>query len=244
MKTTIKNKFSLSLPFILFFFFLLPNQHSFASDFSKSSLHTENPLPSVFHYIFSSVSKTPVLEGKIIVIDPGHGGRFSGAEENGLSEEELNLDVSLKLKKILLDKGANVYLTRESDVACDTSSYENDLNCRPLLASKANADLFLSIHANSFSNPNASGLETFYLNEKDSMLSSYLLDSLSQSTELKKRFSKKVSYQVLRASTVPSVLIEMGYLTSPNDSFLLKQNEFRERVAEGISDGLVKYYGN
>lgn len=186
------------------------------------------------------------LQGLLVVVDPGHGGSQKGAVgPSGLREKDVNLDIALRLKQLLLDAGANPVLTREDD------STLADLHTRPLLANQLGAALFISIHCNS--NPGTSklrGTETYFhmQNPVSRSLAACIQRGVTRTAGTKDRGIRSDSirfprsgFAVLRGASVPAVLVEVAYINNPDDEKLLSDPEFRQRVAEGILSGVRLY---
>lgn len=198
------------------------------------------PMPFValdtwVHYVKNEENQEEeALNGKIIILDAGHGGKDNGASANGIKEKNINLPVVLKTAQLLKERGAKVYLTREED---KTLLREE----RYLLAGKVNADIFISIHANS-SSSEVTGLETFYHYDRDKQLANTLQSHLIQETQSKNRGTRYGDYYVLRENTVPSALVEMGFLTNKEESTKLTNDVFHEYIANGIVDGVLDYF--
>lgn len=193
------------------------------------------PLGDWAYLITEEFSKTTQpLTGKIIVLDAGHGGKDNGASVEGLKEKEVNLSVALKAASLLKEKGAEVHVTREGDT---TLSRED----RYLLAGKTGAAIFISIHANS-GDQDVSGLETFYHYKRDEKLAKSLHRQLIDETYTHDRGTKFGDYYVLRENSVPSALIEMGFLTNDKDFMNLSSDTFHELIAKGIVNGVLDYF--
>lgn len=195
-------------------------------------------------------TSTSAIKGKLIVIDPGHGGTDPGAiGVTGLKEKDFNLDVALRLSQLLNRLGAKVVMTRTEDVYIP-------LEERPAVANKLGADVFVSIHANASTNPQANGTTTYYhVNTTDSLpaslskasaqLAECVQQALVQTLQLNDQGSKTdpgKGFVVLRESQVPAILIEAAFLSNKSDEALLKKDDFREKVAEGIMTGLIEYF--
>jgi len=181
------------------------------------------------------------LKGKIVVLDPGHGNKRSGAVRNGIVEKNLNLDIAMKVKVKLENEGATVYLTRSGDTDCERGvSKEKDLSCRPNLAKTKNANLFLSIHANS-GNDSAEGAETYYYKKSDKLLAEHIQKSYIEETKLASRKIKYGDYRVLREGKVPGALIELGFLTNREEAQKMKGENFKEQMADGLYKGIINY---
>ncbi|PGK52519.1 hypothetical protein CN918_32560 [Priestia megaterium] len=189
----------------------------------------------------TSTSKT--LTGKTIVLDPGHGNVRSGAVANGILEKELNYDIAVRTKQLLELMGAKVYLTRVGDTDCRYGVVNSlDLACRAAASNKYGANIFVSIHANSGPST-AYGAETFYYNSKSISLASAIQSSYVNSTGLHSRKYQYANFAVLRGNTVPSVLLETGFITNSSEALKLKSSAFRTKAAQGIVAGIQKYFG-
>lgn len=175
-----------------------------------------------------------------ICLDAGHGGKDPGAVGNGLKEKDIVLDVGNKVTKILEQHNVEVIHTRTTDVFVELSE-------RAQVANKANADVFVSLHCNAFSNPDAQGVEVFsYPNSvKGKELSQSILDSIvKDNLYTKNRGTKTDNFAVLRLSSMPSALVELGFITNAEDAGILrdKQDELAIAVAKGILNLLdIKY---
>ncbi len=193
------------------------------------------------------------LAGKVILIDPGHGGIDAGASANGAVEKEINLAVANFLKKYIEAVGGSVYLTRHTDNNTadpnrdkGVSQKKSDLQMRKSDIEKYKADIFISIHMNKFQQAQYRGAQVFY--DDDSQENRMLAEAIQQSLkDVLKDGNKRVakgtgdSIFVLRNNSVPSALIECGFLSNTDEAELLKTSEYQKSVAEGIYTGIVKY---
>ncbi|MCM3698067.1 N-acetylmuramoyl-L-alanine amidase family protein [Paenibacillus macerans] len=173
-----------------------------------------------------------------VVIDAGHGGKDPGASSiTKKKEKDFNLAVALKVQQLLLEQGPsiNVVMTRESD------TYPT-LQDRVKIAENADADIFISIHANSGS-ATATGVETYYTRSASAGLAKVMHKHLVESSGLPDRKVRTQSLHVTRETTMPAVLLECGYLSNKNDEALLYTEEFQNNVAQGIVDGIIEYLG-
>ncbi|EIT86261.1 N-acetylmuramoyl-L-alanine amidase [Fictibacillus macauensis ZFHKF-1] len=183
------------------------------------------------------------LAGKIIVIDPGHGNQRPGSMGNGLVEKNLNWTVSQKVQAYLNREGAEVILTRDGDSDCEgNGSLDADLRCRADVAKDNHADAFISIHTNSASS-NAMGAESFYYQGTSSSLAEAVLNSYVAETGLIKRRANFGNLAVLRYNTVPSTLLELGFLSNPLEATTMKTAVFQDQAARGIVKGIQVYFG-
>ena len=178
------------------------------------------------------------LSQKTIVLDPGHGGKQTGAIAGGVKEKDLNLLIARQVKVALEEKGARVIMTRTDDS-------ELDLPSRPAVADRVGGDIFISIHCNACGVPDKmSGVETYYHPAQLSSraLAAAIHDAVVKKTGLKDRSIRERSgLAVLRHSRVPAVLLECGYLDNSKDRGLLLSSDFRKKFASAVADGLKAY---
>ncbi|RKD30908.1 hypothetical protein BET03_13175 [Thermohalobacter berrensis] len=207
----------------------------------------------------TSVFKVNSISNKNIVIDPGHGGIDGGTfhRGSGLLEKDVNLDISLKLKKTLNHRKANVILTRDKDISLENKSninasrYRRDLNARKEIINRNNPDVFVSIHVNANpSNLRQRGAIIFYYptSDKGKKLAkeiSYKIDTIIYKNLLKTNSIKTQvlpgDYYILRETSSPGVLIEVGFITNPKDRKLLTNPKFQEEIARAICEGIAEY---
>jgi len=190
----------------------------------------------------------PSIEGKVIVIDAGHGGYDPGAIGiTGLEEKGFNLETALLLKDKLDAVGAKVVLTRDADSFLSLTE-------RVAVANKINADAFVAIHANSSDNNySAKGTATyFYAPSSNSGLYAQLQQRKTLAKTVQDRLVSsagtmdcgvlQANFAVLRETTMPSILVESAFLSNRDDEALLKDSQFRDKIAQGIADGLIEYF--
>ncbi|GMG95830.1 N-acetylmuramoyl-L-alanine amidase family protein [Tepidimicrobium xylanilyticum] len=182
---------------------------------------------------------------RIIVIDPGHGGSDPGAVHNGTKEKDVNLKVSLKLNDRLRELGYNTIMTRDSDISVERKE-------RAMIANYHNADLFISIHSNSYTaSPNVSGIQVLYhahdkakvKKEETVALAKIMLEELVKGTgAADKGIIPRERTVVIRDTEMPSVLIELGFLTNEKEAQLLNDDEYQNILVESIIKGIEKYF--
>lgn len=184
-----------------------------------------------------------VLRGKVIVVDPGHGGSNPGAVANDTRESDNNLAVSLKLRDKLRQAGAKVIMTRDNDrtVAPAGSSLGQELQARVDIAEANNADLFVSIHSNSNPDPSIAGAMTFYPSGKSSELALEVQSALVRETAAVDKGTQPETFYVLRNTSMPSILVEMGFVSNAAEAAKLQSDAYRGRIAQGVFTGIVKY---
>jgi N-acetylmuramoyl-L-alanine amidase len=181
--------------------------------------------------------RLPVPNGKIlVVIDPGHGGKDSGAPGlGGLLEKDVVLPISTKLARILEQNGIQVVLTRDAD-------FFVELQGRVDIAKRVNATLFVSIHANSVDNrSDVNGLEVYYYDSGYGLAETVRQAILQNISTLNNRGTRKARFYVLRKNSMPAILVETGYMTGREDNPRLGSSEYQSRMAEGIATGILNY---
>lgn len=189
------------------------------------------------YFSLSYLSKEMVKPSRVMVIDAGHGGSDPGATANGLVEKEVNLDVSLRVERMLKAKGINVLMIRRTDVFYT-------LDYRAAYGIKNGADAFVSIHANAYT-PGTSGSETFYsasVANDSKQLATFIQNRLYKAMEHNNRGVKEYDYRVLAANPLPAALVELGFLTNDSDAAKLATSTYRERAASAIAEGIEDYY--
>ncbi|MEM8809759.1 MAG: DUF3747 domain-containing protein [Cyanobacteria bacterium P01_G01_bin.38] len=187
--------------------------------------------------IASNPTPRPAPRGQVLVmIDPGHGGRDPGAVGiGGLQEKELNLWISQRVQQRLTDQGIQARMTRSDD-------RELDLQPRVDIAERANATIFVSIHANaiSLSRPDVNGLETYYYSSGIGLARTIHNRVLGQ-TDLRDRGVRRARFYVLRNTSMPAVLVETGFVTGREDVARFRNLSERQQIADAIADGVVDY---
>ncbi len=175
-----------------------------------------------------------LLASKFIVIDPGHGGKDSGAIANGVREANVNLAVGLKIRDKLLATGATVILTRSSDESLA-------LKARVDIAKAADGDIFVSIHANTFSNPETAGAISFYQSGRPNNLAAAIQEALVKESGVINKGVRPENFYVMRENYITASLIEIGFLTNAPEALRLNDDAYQSKVAEGISKGIINY---
>ena len=184
--------------------------------------------------------------GRIIVLDPGHGGSDAGAiGPGGVTEKSVSLAVSLKAQKLLTASGYQVVMTRTTDVdvAAPGVSDATELQARVDKA-PPNAALFISIHCNAFANGHANGIETYHAPGavKGSRLARLLNEELEKFGGLNNRGVKAARFYVMTHSKCPASLIELGFITNPREEKLLASNDYQQKLAQAISNAVNRYF--
>jgi N-acetylmuramoyl-L-alanine amidase len=200
------------------------------------------------------------LDGKTIVIDPGHGGVDGGTGFGEILEKDINLDVSLRLRDLLEKSGAKVIMTRVEDVELgkseriDRSRYMRDLNFRVDTINNSSADIFISIHTNSnINNPSTRGAIAFYYNSNPKNREiAYIFQNVFNTLEFDFQGNKykshhipqKGNYYILRNSKIPGIIIETGFLTNRVDRLLLQRDDYKTYLSYVLYRGVVDYFAS
>lgn len=189
-----------------------------------------------------------VLNEHRIIIDPGHGGIDSGASRNQIIEKEITLAISTKLARCLEKNGAIVTVTRKEDIDFYTKGKggkRNDLLHRIKMIEDSDAEIFISIHCNTFPDTSLSGAQVFY-NPKlaqNKVLGERLQKALREFPPNNKRQAKEDSrILLLNGTTIPGVLIETGYISNPKEALLLIDDQYQEKLVEQISKALAYHF--
>ncbi|WP_060209352.1 N-acetylmuramoyl-L-alanine amidase [Sporosarcina koreensis] len=181
------------------------------------------------------------LKDRIIVIDAGHGGKDPGTLKNNLTEKEIVLKVSKLVEGKLKNAGAKVLTTRSSDAYLT-------LEQRTDYAKKHYAEAFVSIHVNSAGSTSAKGSEVYYDSStnpnatESRLLANKIQENLVKGANMSDRGVKDQRFYVIRNNNVAAVLVELGFITNPDDFKKLSSEQYMELYAEAIYQGLVQYY--
>lgn len=191
------------------------------------------------------------LEGKKICIDAGHGGNDAGAiGPSGVMEKTVTLRVALALQQLLEAEGAEVVMTREEDTEVSPlgkkASAVEELKARCEVANQANTDIFISIHADSFTNPNARGTTGYYYSlgsPNSRRLADLIRKALIEQIKTPSRGTQPCNFYVVRNTDMPATLIELAFISNPDEEKLLNSKEGIQKAAQGILDGIEDYFG-
>lgn len=216
---------------------------------TKTSTETSAKAPAVQKVNVSADAKR-VLKGKIICIDPGHGGtdvgaigRLGGKE---IYEKNITLSIALPLRDMLTSAGAKVVMTRstDKDVYGPWADADPELQARCDVANEAHADAFISIHIDSFSNGNVDGTTAYYnaKSSKDLLLAQMMHQATMSGLAIPDRGVKSNDFYVNVNTTMPSVLMEMGFITNPHRLQMLTSTWGPKTIAKSLFNGLVNYF--
>ena len=188
------------------------------------------------------------LFGKVIYIDPGHGGVDPGSIYKDIYEKDINLSISLKLQEKLIEKGAIVYLTRNGDFDLSVTNTINrkrsDLSRRANAINNSNCDIYLSIHLNAEASGTWRGPQVFYddINENNALIAKILQKNLNNIYKTNRKIKEVNDLYLEKRIKRPGVLLEVGFLSNANDRYLLRQDSFIEKLCETIANGLIDYF--
>ena len=191
--------------------------------------------------VYLKLVKPEAQYDKIVVIDPGHGADASGSVVDGIKEKDLVLAITTRVKRLLDETDIKVYYTRLEDE-------DPDLEKRVALANDVNADLFISLHlAANVEDSTVYGIRTFYnstffIPEFGSADLAYLLEEKVCNQTREEMFGISPGEEdiyLIRNATVPVTLLEMGYLTNRQELILLQKEDYQQKIAQGIVDGIV-----
>ncbi len=218
----------------------------------KSAKDKETEIDEPFKELEDDLNKILTLEGKVICIDPGHGGGDAGAiGPTGVMEKSVTLRVALKLQELLEAEGAQVIMTRRTDKQVswkgDKASAIEELQARCDVANKAKATIFISIHADSFTNHAARGSTGYYYSKTEGNSAKRLADAIRRGVceQLKtpSRGTQPCNFYVVRHTDMAATLIELAFISNAEEEKLLDSDEGIEKAAQGIFDGIEDYFG-
>ncbi len=198
-------------------------------------------------FVDARVKPKKPLSGKIITVDPGHGGRDAGTSYQGLYEKDLNLEISKVLKKVLEKAGAKVYMIRndDSDLSSkwDSAKKRGDLYRRILKIQENKSDLYLSIHINYHYYSSVSGAEVLYhpINPNNLVLAESIMNEFKADLKTDREVIKTNLY-LYSNTRVPGVLIECGFISNPNERYLLQKESYQEKISKAITKGVENYF--
>ncbi|MDR6300876.1 N-acetylmuramoyl-L-alanine amidase family protein [Mesonia maritima] len=187
---------------------------------------------------FSTSKKTTSNEPLKIVIDAGHGGKDLGTTDESILEKNITLKLLQKIKKLHNTKDFELIFTREND---EFISLEE----RVKIANKNNADFVISLHVNASNNKNDNGIEAYTKTNNTeqktiSFVSSLVTELSFNNSPLQKTEMRKANFKILRDSKAPAVLLELGFISNPQNKAYITSEKGQEEVAEAILKSLKK----
>ena len=220
-------------------------------------------LISLFVFVFQVASSKQTVQtvslpvsNKVIVLDAGHGKPDEGAQSsNGTTEAETNLKITLKVQSLLEQSGATVVLTRSDENAIydlDKTTLRqkkiSDIHNRVKIDNESSADIFVSIHLNKISQQQYYGWQCFYKqnDEKSTALAKSLQENLNDSIQKEnKRVSMKLdNVYIIKHVEIPISIVECGFLSNPEEETQLLSDDYQNRLAWGIYNGIMDYFYN
>ncbi|MBE6154722.1 MAG: N-acetylmuramoyl-L-alanine amidase CwlD [Firmicutes bacterium] len=197
-------------------------------------------------FINKEVEALLPLSGKIIIIDPGHGGKDPGTVNDKIYESNINLEISKYLEIELIKNGATVILTRDGDYDLSTPNAKwrkkSDFDNRIKLINNCDANMYISIHLNYLNDSSYSGPQVFYNDTNKNIalvIQEELNKNLNNDRKIKKIPNKTYMYDKLN---IPGVLIECGFLSNPKEKELLISSSYQQKLAKIITKGIINYY--
>ena len=202
------------------------------------------------------VMKYTPITNKTIILDAGHGGIDPGAmsSDGSVLEKDINLQITKKIKKLIEASGGNVILTREKDVSLyeegenktTRQKYNENLKNRKKIIVESQADMFVSIHLNSFQDSKYYGAQTFYPTGKEDSeaLAKMVQIELKQTVDdtNNREIKPRDDLYLIKDNKMPSILIECGFLSNEKEAKLLTEEEYQDKIAWAIYVGIQKYF--
>ena len=233
--------------FIIFLFIML----SFAVCVGKNTqLNTRNE-----RSIGDAVQVTSLpVSGKVVILDAGHGTPDEGAEsKNGTTEAQINLKIVLKIQQLLEQSGCTVILTRSDENAIydlDAKTLKqkkiSDIHNRVKIGNESSADIFVSIHLNKINEQQYYGWQTFFNtnNEQSKDLAEQIQTALNEAIQKENhRIAVKLNtVYIMKHVEIPISIVECGFLSNPEEEQQLQQEEYQNRLAWGIYNGIISYF--
>ena len=215
---------------------------------------------SIFAFILVTDNKTSVptvslpVSGKTIVIDAGHGKPDEGAQSSrGTTEAETNLKIALKLQNLLEQSGATVILTRSDENAIydlDSKTLKqkkiSDIHNRVKIGNESSADIFVSIHLNKIPQQQYDGWQTFYngSSENGRKLAVSIQNKLNEAIQKENnRIAKTIdNVYIIKHVEIPITIVECGFLSNPEEEKNLLEDQYQNKLAWGIYNGIISYF--
>lgn len=202
-----------------------------------------------FSFVSANTKKSNLeLLGKVIYLDAGHGGVDPGSVYKNIYEKDINLEICEKLQKVLEEEGAIIYMTRYGDYDLSNNNTgarkKSDLNNRAKIINASGADIYISIHLNSISSSTWSGAQVFYddVNSKNYDFAMLMQEQLKTDLKTTREVKEITTMLMNRKITIPGILIEAGFLSNPNDRYLLQKADYQYKIVESIKKGIIKYF--
>lgn len=187
------------------------------------------------------------LKGKVITLDPGHGGSDPGAiGADGTREKDVTLDIAKKLEALLKKEGAKVYMTRttDKDVCGPYAKDADELQARVNVAEKYNSDLFISLHINSSVNKKIGGFSSYYYpkTKYDLKIAKAIQNQLTSNFGVDDLGVREANFYVVKRCSMPATLLELCFISNPKEEKLMNSNWFKNKTAKMIAEGIEEYF--
>ena len=200
-----------------------------------------------FSFITASTDTLPLF-GKVIYLDPGHGGLDPGAIYKDIEEASINLEISKRLMDVLEKNGAIVYLTRNDDYDLAVNNAANrkrsDLSRRANIINRSMCDLYLSIHLNADVSTTWRGAQVFYdgINDKNEKIAKIMQKVLKDDFGTTRQYKETNDMYLHKRVKRPGVLIEVGFITNPSERRQLMDGDYQQKLANTITKGVLQYF--
>lgn len=203
--------------------------------------------PQTAKYVMNMKAGTSPVS---IVVDPGHGGNDPGkVGVTGALEKDINLEIAVKLRDYLEEKEMKAVLTREADVSLAeegaSSTQVSDLKRRVEIIEEEAPEIAVSIHQNSYTDSSVSGAQVFYYgqSQEGQRLAEAIQESLAGTLDPSNHREAKAneSYYILKRTSVPTVIVECGFLSNPEEESILQDEAYQDKLVEAIYKGIEVY---
>ena len=182
----------------------------------------------------------------VIVVDPGHGGEDPGkVGSNDVLEKDLNLQIAMKVRELLEEAGITIVMTREDDKVPDAK--KEDLGQRVKHINETNPTLTVCIHQNSYPDASVKGAQVFYHTKTEAAedVASIVQEELrTVDPENTRQIKENDTYYMLKHTQVPTIIVECGFLTNPQEAEKLTQEDKQNQLAQAICEGIIKWLDN
>lgn len=202
-------------------------------------------------YSFVSADNTDfTLLGKVIYIDPGHGGVDPGAVYKDIYESNINLEISNVLANTLEKYGAIVYLTRYGDYDLSVNNSVNrkrsDLSRRANIINNSLCDMYISIHLNAETSSTWYGAQIFYddINPNNEKIAKIMQEVLKKDLNSKRNYKEITDKYMHKRINRPGILAEVGFISNDNERYLLRQKAYQQKLANAITKGIITYFNS
>ena len=189
------------------------------------------------------------LLGKCIFLDAGHDGRDSGAISKYFYEKDMNLILTQKLERILVSKGALVYMTRDGDYDLSKSTINkkrDNLYRRVLMINSSHCDMYVSMHLNASTSSKWNGIQIFYSSviDENKYIAEVVTNTMKKNMRNVRDVKKENGYYMYSKLKVPGILVEAGFVSNSNDNYKIRQGKYQDIIVNNIALGIENYFLN